>query len=374
MHLLYVDATVRTVRRTHCPGIDDGLATPCQIVRASVTSGPTQGRTVTVTVIASDITPPTLHGGDRVVLTYNRTAQDEFRYTFRDFQRSIPLALLAVLFAVVVIVVGRIKGLRSLAALAISLAVLLVFVLPSLLRGHPGLAVALVGTTAVAFVAMYLSNGWHVHTTVALAGTLASLALTSILAVVFVWLTHLTGLIDESQQVIRVTAAGVNLPGLLVAGTVVGALGVLNDITITQVSAVAELRAANDQLGRAELYRRAIRIGRDHIAATINTLVLAYAGASLALLLTFAEGTIPFGRVLTSEVVATEIVSTLVGSIGLVVAVPITTALAAAVTGHHDSRPTPGLRQRRRMQKGEGPGHAGPAQWDDFAPVGDGLG
>jgi uncharacterized membrane protein len=141
----------------------------------------------------------------------------------------------------------------------------------------------------------------------------------------------------------------------VIAGTVIGALGVLDDVTVTQVSAVAELRRANPTLGRRELYVRARRIGRDHIASTVNTLVLAYAGASLPLLLTFYQSTRSAWRVVTSEVVATEIVRTLTGSIGLALAVPVTTGLAAALAG--------------RRQDGGPHDHDPPAAWDDFAPT-----
>jgi uncharacterized membrane protein len=145
--------------------------------------------------------------------------------------------------------------------------------------------------------------------------------------------THLTGLADNSAQVLRVTASALDLRGLLVAGIVVGALGVLDDVTVSQVSIVAALRRANPGLGSRLLYREAMSVGRDHVASTVNTLVLAYAGASLPLLLFFTQGDQPVERLLTSELIAVEIVRMLVGSIGLVASVPITTALAALVMG-----------------------------------------
>jgi uncharacterized membrane protein len=269
--------------------------------------------------------------------------------------------------------------------------VLVAFVVPALLRDEPALLVALTGAVAIAFVALYLAHGVKIGTTVALAGTLVSLAITTGLAMLVVTMTQLTGLADQNAQVLRVTADAIDLRGLLVAGIVVGALGVLDDVTVSQVSIVAALRRANPGLPRRMLYREAIRVGRDHVASTVNTLVLAYAGASLPLLLFFAQGTQPLERLITSELISVEIVRMLVGSIGLVASVPITTALAAAVLGGGDEvqghadgpkprdRDRPGRPRRIRRSRPEEPvpvgpsppgagAQGGPSPWDDFAP------
>src|SRR5690606_34448991 len=158
---------------------------------------------------------------------------------------------------------------------------------------------ALAATVAIAFVALYLAHGVNIGTTVALAGTLVSLALTSALALVVVGATQLTGLADSQAQTLRVTAEALDLRGLLVAGIVVGALGVLDDVTVSQVSIVSALRRANPGLTPRLLYGEATKVGRDHVASTVNTLVLAYAGASLPLLLFFAQGNQPAGRLTT---------------------------------------------------------------------------
>jgi uncharacterized membrane protein len=213
---------------------------------------------------------------------------------------------------------------------------------PALLRDSPAVLVALVGTIVVAYAAIYLAHGFGLLSTLALAGTLVSLAVTTLLAVVMASLTHLSGLGSEEAQVLRVTAEALDLRGLLIAGIVVGALGVLDDVTVSQVSTVAALRRANPALGARQLYTEATRVGRDHVASTVNTLVLAYAGASLPLLLFFAEGNQPVGRLLTGELVAVEIVRMLVGSIGLVLAVPVTTRLAAVVLAHTSHVPDDG--------------------------------
>jgi uncharacterized membrane protein len=230
-----------------------------------------------------------------------------------------------------VIAFGRWKGVRALAGLAVSLGVILVFTLPSLLRDNNAIAVALVTTSVIAFAALYLAHGVNRSTTVALLGSLASVVMITVIAVVVTSTSRLTGLSDQTFQVLRVTASSLSPQVVLLAGIVIGALGVLDDVTVTQVSVVDELRVANPTLARGELYRRAIRIGRDHVASTVNTLVLAYVGAALALMLYFFQESRSFGEILNREVVAIEIVRALVGSIGLILSVPFTTALAVAV-------------------------------------------
>jgi uncharacterized membrane protein len=232
--------------------------------------------------------------------------------------------------------------------------------LPAILDGKNPLAVAIVGSSAIMFVALYLAHGINARTSTAVLGTLASLALTGILAVIFVELASFTGLSSEEATFLQLQAETINLKGLLLGGVVIGALGVLDDVTVTQASAVWELHQANPEMGVRRLYSSALRIGRDHIASTVNTLVLAYVGASLPLLVLFSISSRPLGSVISSEVVAEEIVRTLVGSIGLVASVPITTALAAIVvsggSGLHppgrpkDSRRGP-TRQPRRGPK-----------------------
>jgi uncharacterized membrane protein len=329
----YVDATVTGVDTDTCDDFDTGATTPCQVVSARLTSGPDDGGEIEFQVRSTDFAVPTLKVDDKVVLLDIATSPPEFRYTFSDFQRRTPLLWLVGAFALAVILFGRFQGVRALLGLAASGAVLVAFVVPALLRDSPALPVALAGTVAIAFVALYLAHGVRLGTTVALAGTLVALALTSLLAVLVVGATRLTGLVDDSAQTLRVTAEALDLRGLLVAGIVVGALGVLDDVTVSQVSIVAALRRANIGLPRRLLYREAMRVGRDHVASTVNTLVLAYAGASLPLLLFFAQGDQPVDRLLTRELVAVEIVRMLVGSIGLVASVPITTGLATLVMG-----------------------------------------
>jgi uncharacterized membrane protein len=332
----YVDATVTGVDQDECIDPEVGSPAPCQVVDADLTSGPDEGSEITFQVRATQFEVPELHDGDEVVLLDIASSPPEFRYQFKDFQRTMPLIWLVVAFVVVVIAFGRWQGVRALIGLAASGLILVAFVVPALLRDRPALLVALAGTVAVAFVALYLAHGINVATTVALAGTLVSLAITTGGAFLAAAAANLTGLADENAQTLRVTADALDLRGLLVAGIVVGALGVLDDVTVSQVSTVGALRRANPDLSAVQLYREAIRVGRDHVASTVNTLVLAYAGASLPLLLFFAQGNQPTGRLITGEVISVEIIRMLVGSIGLVLAVPITTGLAAVVLGPDD--------------------------------------
>jgi uncharacterized membrane protein len=333
----YVNATVTTIHNGSCVDPEIGAPGRCLKVDAHLTSGAHRDEDITFQVLPTQTDVPTIHASDRVVLQYFPKGPPEFRYTFSDFQRTMPLIWLLIGFVAVVVAFGRWQGVRALLGLAASGLVLVAFVVPALLRAEPALLVAMAGTIVVAFLAIYLAHGVSIGSTVALAGTLVSLVITTVLALVAAGATSLSGLTDESAVTLRVTAQALNLRGLLVAGIVVGALGVLDDVTVSQVSTVAALRRANPDMSKAHLYREATKVGRDHVASTVNTLILAYAGASLPLLLFFAEGTQPVGRLITGEVVAVEIVRMLVGSVGLVLSVPITTALAAAVLSPDDT-------------------------------------
>ena len=278
-------------------------------------------------------------------------------YYFADLARGTPLMVLAFLFVAVVIAMSRLKGAAALLGLGVSILVLINFVLPAILEGSNPLAVAIVGSAAIMFLALYLSHGVNARTTAAVLGTLTSLALTGILAVIFVEAAHFTGLSSEEATFLQLSSGQINLRGLLLGGIVIGALGVLDDVTVTQSSAVWELRAANENMTAKELYRSALNVGRDHIASTVNTLVLAYAGASLPLMILLSSSPQPLSTVLTTEVIAAEIVRTLVGSIGLVASVPVTTALAAGIAGSRTTDPEPRGPRRRSSRARE------PKEW-----------
>jgi uncharacterized membrane protein len=250
-------------------------------------------------------------------------------YQFSDFERKTPLLILAGLFAALVIATARWKGLRALLGLVGSLIVIVFFVVPAILDGESPTGVALVGSLAVMFVTIPLAHGLGPKSVAACLGTAASLVLTLFLAATFVEASHLSGLSSEEAVYLNATTAGVSIRGLLLAGMVIAALGVLDDLTVTQASTVLALRQANAGFGFGDLFRRAIGVGHDHITATVNTLVLAYTGAALPTLLVFSLAGTPFGEAVNLETVAGEVVATLVGSIGLIAAVPVTTALAA---------------------------------------------
>jgi uncharacterized membrane protein len=359
-NLPYVEAKVVAVDQGPCVDVDEDLPTECQVVEAKATSGGLEGDTVTFRVALTDFSAPEIKPGDPVVLAWNRAAPEEYQFTFVEFQRDFPLAILVALFAVVVVAFGRLQGLRALAGLVVSIGIILIFLLPSLIRANDALAVALVAASMVAFAALYLTHGVSTATTVALLGTLASLLVIALLAVIFAQLARLTGLADESGQLLRVTAEALDPVGVIVAGVVIGALGVLDDVTVTQVSAVLELRATDPEISRWSLYRRAVRIGRDHVASTVNTLVLAYVGASLGLFLFFLQEGRSLDRVVSSELVAVEVIRMMVGSIGVVLSVPLTTGLAVAtIAGPAAATPAD---ERPADNAPPGP------DWADFAP------
>jgi uncharacterized membrane protein len=326
------DAMVREVRTAPCPGGGEGLGERCRSAAVELTTGPDRGTVVDLESTAGPGTPK-LREGDRIVVGYTPDAPPGQQYYFADYERRSPLLVLAALFVAAVVVLGRLRGARALVGLALSLVVLVLFVLPAILEGSSPIAVSVVASALILLVNLYLAHGLNLRTTTAVVGTLASLALIGLLAVVFVAATHLTGLASEEAVFLEAASARINIQGLLLGGIIIGSLGVLDDVTVTQASAVWELHQANPALGPANLYRSALRIGRDHIASTVNTLVLAYAGASLPLLILLVEANRKVADVLTGEVVAVELVRTLVGSIGLVASVPITTALAALVVG-----------------------------------------
>lgn len=253
------------------------------------------------------------------------------QYAFVDFERRTPMLWLALAFAALVIVVGRLRGALSLLGLLASLAVIVLFIVPAILDGTDPLAVAIVGSLAVMLLTISLAHGLGPKSIAAMLGTTLSLALVAALAALFTELASLTGLATDELTLLQAEGVPVSFEGLLLAGMVIGALGVLDDVTVSQASTVMALRRANPGYGARRLYAEALEVGRDHVSATVNTLVLAYAGAALPVLLIFGSGDLGLGEAINFEVVAQELVAMLVGSIGLIAAVPITTGLAALI-------------------------------------------
>lgn len=250
-------------------------------------------------------------------------------YVFMDFERGLPIGVLAIAYAVVVLAVARWRGLAALAGLAGAFVVITWFTLPALLTGQNALGVALVTSSLVMFVVLYVAHGFTARTSTALLGTLVGLAITALLGWWGSGASNITGLTSEESLWIPQYAPSLDIQGVVLCGIVLAGMGVLNDVTITQASAVWELRAVAPLATRRELFARAMRIGRDHIASTVYTIAFAYVGAALPLLMAVYLSDQNLATSLTSGEIAEEVVRTLVGSIGLVLAIPVTTAIAA---------------------------------------------
>ena len=349
----------------------------CRSITARVDEGPDEGALVALPEfnLEYDRSSIRISPGDNVILGYEDS--NEY-YFFVDRDRRTALVWLAVLFAVVVVALGRLRGGLALAGMAITLVVLVAFAAPSVLDGNNPVMVAVVAAAVIAFASLYLTHGLNAHTTVALAGTFASLGLTLGLSWIFFELADFTGLATEEGLTLPLIAGDVDLAALLLGGAIIGALGALDDVTVTQVATVAELRYRSPGLSVRELMASGIRVGREHIAATVNTLLLAYAGAGLPLLLLFAVSDQSLAMVANSELIAVEIVRTLCGSMGLVAAVPVTTVLAALVTvGAGQLRPSEAAGEPGDDPPAPEPADRGSAateepakapRWEDFAP------
>lgn len=378
-----LSATVEEVLDRRCSYSTDEEPQDCRTVTLTVHEGPEAGELVALPEVNStlDRSIPDLAVGDQIILGYEDSTNF---YFYADQDRRTPLLWLAALFAIVVIALGRFRGVLALLAMAATLVVLVVFVAPSVLDGNDPLVVAVVAASAIAFISLYLTHGFTPTTTVALAGTLAALGLTLGLSWIFFELAEITGLATEEALILPFIAENLDVSALLLGGAVIGALGALDDVTVTQVATVAELRRHSPHLPTTELVASGIRVGRDHIASTVNTLLLAYAGASMPLILLFAASDQPLDMVANSELIAVEIIRTLCGSIGLVAAVPITTALGAVVlrptigeagapsdvrSPSADSSPNPTTAEP--SEDASEPSPRAVPRWEDFGPVED---
>lgn len=271
--------------------------------------------------------------GDEVVVSKSQDISGNDFFYITDFIRRDAILWLFIIFAGLTVLIGRWRGLASLVGMAISFAVIFIFILPQILAGGDPIFVSILGSLVIIPVTFYLSHGINRKATVAILATVIALIITGILANIFVEFAKLTGFASEEASFLQVAKQGaVNIKGLLLAGIIIGVLGVLDDITVSQAAIVQQLKAANKELKPGELYKRAMDVGRDHIASMVNTLVLVYTGAAMPLLLLFVNNPRPFAEVVNYEIVANEIIRTLVGSIGLILAVPITSYIAAVAT------------------------------------------
>lgn len=310
----------------------------CVSTLVAIDSGPNAGAH-TLLEFTPGAGQPKLAAGDHIRIIRQTDAGGAISYVFFDYERGWSLLALGFVFAVVIVAVARWRGLLALVGIVVAFLVIVLFLLPALRDGAPALPVALVGSAAILYAVMYLAHGVNLRTSAALLGTLSALLLAAGLSSAAIRLAHLTGLSEEQSSEVATYVGGVSITGLLLAGFTIGSLGVLNDVTVTQASTVFELAHLGDptaQTSRKAIFLGAMRVGRDHIASTVYTLVLAYAGSSLPLLLLFSVANRSLDDVLTAEGVAIELVRSLVGGVALALAVPLTTAIATvlATPGH----------------------------------------
>lgn len=334
----YPQAKITGIEQISCeglsgstPGVTDSR---CANVSASLLEGDDKGLVVTVPLTDALYSSGTEVGQVIKLIRVPPTDGQPAQYQFSDFERGTPLLLLTLIFAVVVVAVARWRGFASLVGLGFAGFILVKFMFPALVAGANPILIGLFGSSAIMFVVLYAAHGFSARTTTALVGTLFGLILIALLGWGATRWTHLTGVAAEDDYVLSAAAPNLTLTSVVMCGIIVAGLGVLNDVTITQASAVWEL-ADHDRGRRSQrkLFSQAMRIGRDHIASTVYTIAFATAGASLSVLLLIAVYNRPLLQVLQTEQFAGEIVRTLVGSIGLVLAVPLTTAIGVAVVG-----------------------------------------
>lgn len=314
-------------------GMETGQGQPVQRVLVKITDGSQKGMAVEVEHGSMTVMAESRHVrvGDRVLIEYSRGPAGEHFY-ISDFVRLPTLLILVLLFVVAAILVGHRVGLRSLFSMGLSILVIALFILPCLSRGQNPVIVCLVGSIFLMSVSLYLIYGWNWKTHSALLGLTISLIATSVLAMLFVAWGRLTGFGSEDAAFLVVSSqTRFDMRGLALGGIIIGVLGVLDDVTIGQASATFELKRANPRLSWQGLFRHGMVIGRDHIASMVNTLMMAYIGAALPLFLLLTISNAPLAQMLNREFLAEEIIRTLVGSLGLILAVPITSLIASVV-------------------------------------------
>ena len=275
--------------------------------------------------------------GDEVYVLLSKAPNNVVNAYFDDYVRTTPLSILFLAFVLSIVILGRWKGLRSLIALAFSMLMIVEYVIPHILAGEDPVRVSLIGSMILLGTTLYLTYGWNLKTHASVLSMLLSLLLAGALSLLFVTVTRLTGYGDENSLfLMQQSSIQIDPRGLLLGGMIIGALGVLDDLVTSQSAAVVEIHDANPSLGFASVFQKAMRVGQDHVAATVNTLVLAYTGASLPLLLIFTLANGRFTYFINSEFLAEEIVRTLAGSLALIAAVPISTLIATALIVHQD--------------------------------------
>jgi len=275
----------------------------------------------------------TVEKGDKVIVSYSKDIDGNEKYFIQDHVRRAGLFWLALIFCVLIIAIGKWKGIKALISLAVTFFIIMKWIVPKIMTGSNPLLISLIGAVVILAVIVYLTWGWKNKSHLAMLSIFISLIVTGLISIVFTKLTKLSGLAqDDVVYLIGINGVNINFEGLLLAGIIIGTLGVLDDVVISQISTVEQIKEANPNLSKKELFKRGLRVGVDHISSMTNTLFLAYAGAALPLLMLFnlnMEPFISFSQVINNEVIAVEIVRTLTGSIGLILAMPCATILAA---------------------------------------------
>jgi uncharacterized membrane protein len=317
-----------------------GINQPFQDLSVKVLSGQNKGMIAQVTYGKDQIQPAGVlfRPGDQIMVVVSTSpGSNNVVVDYADAVRTRPILIMLAIFVLALIIVARWKGVRSLLALAFSFVVVVAYIIPHIIHGEDPVKVSIIGSMIILVVTLYLTYGWNIKTHAAVIGIIVVLLLTGVLAWAFVKIALLTGGgSEEALYLIQVPGIKIDLRGLLLGGIILGALGVLDDLIITQASAVFELHGANAELGFRQLYQSAYRIGQDHVASTVNTLVMAYTGVALPLLLLFAVERGNYAELISVASVAEEIVRTLVGSLGLVAAVPISTLVATLLALYND--------------------------------------
>jgi uncharacterized membrane protein len=315
----------------------DGRSQPYQVMRVQALEGEFQGVPFDVDYGKRNMRFDTARfaPGDEVYLLVNKMPDNTITAYYDDYVRTRPMLILFGGFVLSIVILGRWKGLRSLAALAFSMLMIIGYIVPHILGGENPVKVSLIGSMVLLGVTLYFTYGWNLKTHASVLSMVLTLAIAGGLAALFVELTRLTGYGDESSMfLMQFSSVKIDPRGLLLGGMIIGSLGVLDDLVTSQSAAVVEIHDAKPALGFRGVFQKAMRIGQDHVAATVNTLVLAYTGASLPLLLMFTLAQGSYGYLLNSEYIAEEVVRTLVGSLALMAAVPISTLLATTLIVH----------------------------------------
>lgn len=279
--------------------------------------------------------------GDKVLVAASYTEAGEENFYIVDYVRLGAIFWLSIIFLVALVLAGRGKGFRSILSLVLTFLVIIKFIIPQILKGSSPLIVTLIGSVFILFLVIYITEKFKPKAHLAVLSIFLSLIITVFLSTIFVNLANLNGASGEEVLFLfNLNGATINLRGLLLAGIIIGSLGALDDIVISQIATCKEIKSSNSNLSNKELFKKTYRVGVSHIASMTNTLFLAYAGASLPLLILFVSGESAFsgfGDILNTELLATEIVRTLVGSIGIVLSVPISTFIATWFYGNKKS-------------------------------------